>query len=121
MSLATLEGQLQCLRDQRHTLYDAIRRLRAERVKTEKAKGDHFRWKIFEKEPLTEDIAERERLTHEVERPHPRASGSSPADARNLHRQDELVSSEDILRIHERRRALELEAEFRRLKLIRNA
>src|SRR5262249_13927645 len=34
-SLATLEQQLQCLRDQRRKLYETIRRLSAERVKTE--------------------------------------------------------------------------------------
>jgi hypothetical protein len=120
-SLATLEAQLQCLREQRHTLYDTIRRLGAERVKIEKAKGDHFRWKIFEKEPAQEDVVERERLTHEIERVIHELAEARRNMRESWHKQDELVSSEEILHLHERRRALELEAEFRRLKLIRDA
>lgn len=120
-SLGSLHEKLQCLRDQRQKLYKTIRRLRAERVKAEIAKGDHFRWKIFEKEPTAEDLAERESLTHEIDRLIHEQAEARRQMRETWHRQDELVKCEDILRIHERRRALEMEAEFRRLKLIRNA
>ena len=120
-SLGTLEQQLGVLREERHKLYETIRRLRAERVAIEKAKGDHFRWKIFEKDPSEEDIQERDRLTHEIEHVIHALTEAQRQMRDSWHKQNELVGSEDILCIHERRRALELEAEFRRLKLIRNA
>jgi len=120
-SLATLEEQLQLLRDERRDLYTKLRRLKADRVKIEKSKGDQFRWKIFEKEPSTEDLAERERLTHEIEGIIHEQNETRRLMRESWHKQDELVSNDQILQIHERRRALELEAEFRRLKLIRNA
>jgi hypothetical protein len=37
------------------------------------------------------------------------------------HRQQALVSSEAVLRVHERRRQVELEAELKRLRIIRGA
>jgi hypothetical protein len=119
--LATLQEQLQCWRTERQKLYGVIRQLRADRVAMEKAKGNHFRWKIFEKEATAEDVAERERLTHEIERIIHETAEARRKMRETWHKQDELVGSEEILHIHEQRRAVELEAEFRRLKLIRNA
>ena len=37
------------------------------------------------------------------------------------HEQNDLVKNEEILKIHERRRSIELEAELKRLRLIRQA
>lgn len=119
--LVELEGSVAELRTQRTQLYTCIRQKRAERVQAERAKGDHFRAKIFEKGPTPEDLAERERLTHEVERIiHEQAQARR--ELRELwHRQDEMVGSDEIRQIHERRRGIELEAELRRLKLVRDA
>ncbi|MEA2552993.1 MAG: hypothetical protein QOJ65_1169, partial [Fimbriimonadaceae bacterium] len=46
--LVTLEQQLKAFRQERTTMYDRIRQLRAQRVQAERAKGDHFRAKILE-------------------------------------------------------------------------
>ena len=120
-ALSDLEKRLESLRSDRKTLYDQIRQIKAERVRAEVAKGEHFRSKIFEKEPSEDDLAERERLAHEVEKCIHQQAETQRHLRESWHKQDELVNCPDIQRIHERRRTLELEAELRRLKLIQDA
>lgn len=119
--LADLEKCLEVMRKDRAVLYAEIRSLRAARVQAEKRKGEHFRAAIFEKQPCEQDLAERERLTQEVDRLiHEKARVSR--QLRDMFRQEsDLVGSEEIKRVHMRRQGLELEAELARLKLIREA
>jgi hypothetical protein len=119
--LAELDGRIETLRSQRHLLYRKLRDLKAERQAAEKRKGEHWRVALFEKEQTPEALAERERLTHEVERvvheiQHTKAEiKAMKADQRAL------AKAPDVVKDHERRRAIELEAELSRLKLIREA
>jgi hypothetical protein len=119
--LADLNRAIEVIRKDRHGIYAEDKRLSQARLAAEKAKGDHFRERIFEKEPSAEDLAERRRLTEAVDEIiHARTS----LKARRLHlrkEQNELVRDEEVRRIHDRRRAIELEAELKRLSLIRAA
>ena len=119
--LAKLENQLKSLKEERAGTLAQIKELKVRRVQTEVAKGEHWRAKIFEKSPTEADLQERERLTHQVESIIHEQTEARRRMKEALHRQDALVNGEDIKCVHERRRALELEAELRRLKLIRDA
>jgi hypothetical protein len=119
--LGQLERALDQIRSRRFALYDQARRLRAKRVAAEKAKGDHFRARIFEQEPSAEDLAQRELLTENVKK-----VIHEGVEVRNhmlelRHSQNQLLNEEGIRRTHERRRSIELEAELKRLRLIRQA
>ncbi len=119
--LAALERSLAEVKERRRVLYGEIRRLKLTRIETERAKGDHWRDRIFEREPSPEDHAERDRLTHAVEAAI-HARKAAEAQMHELRReQNALVSDPEIRRIHDRRRSIELEAELKRLRLIRSA
>ncbi|MFN8218626.1 MAG: hypothetical protein U0S12_00635 [Fimbriimonadales bacterium] len=119
--LERLEQEIAGLRTERKRRYDERRLLRKQRVAAEEAKGAHFRAKIFEKSPSAEDLAERQRLIDEVERI-AHAIGENEHEIRLLlRRQSELARDEEVVKIHERRRGIELEAELKRLRLIRSA
>jgi regulator of replication initiation timing len=119
--LAKLEVDLSALRAERTDLHASVRALRTEKVRAEAAKGEHFRERIFEREPTPADLARREELAHAVEEAvHKEASVKRRL--RDLyHQQEVLVADPEIRRVHERRRTLELEAELKRLDLIRDA
>lgn len=119
--LGSLQEALQEIQTRRFEIYDETRRLRKLRAEAEKAKGDHFREKIFEKDPSEEDLGERLRLGHEVERVIHIGVETQNRMLELRKQQHGLVHDEDILRIHERRRSIELEAELKRLRLIRQA
>lgn len=119
--LSKLEIELKTLRSERTALYKKVRELRTEKVRAEAQKGEHFRAHIFEKEPSEADLLERERLTHAVEAAVHEEAVIKRRIRELYSQQEELVSSPEIRRVHERRRTLELEAELKRLDLIRDA
>ncbi|MGV3614458.1 MAG: hypothetical protein ACO1SV_03900 [Fimbriimonas sp.] len=119
--LADLERDLDEVRERRRRLYEEIRSLKRARVEAEEAKGRHWRDRHFEREPGPEDEAERTRLTEAVDAAI-RARSAAEARVHELRReQNELVNDPQVRRIHERRRSIELEAELKRLRLIRSA
>jgi hypothetical protein len=109
------------LRAKRHALYGELRQWRANRVQAEVEKGRHWRERIFEKTPTPEDEAERKRLTDAVTHAIHEVARVKNAIHGLLHEQSEIASAPAVLSIHERRRAIELEAELQRIKLIRQA
>lgn len=122
LQLAALDGRLKEIRTKRDELYSEIRDLIRARVEAEIEKGRHFRAQIFEKPSASpEDLAERGRLTAHVE-----DVVAKIHDARHRMRalrskQFELSSDPEIRRVHDRRKAIELEAELKRARLIRGA
>jgi hypothetical protein len=119
--LGMLQQDLAALKEQRRELYVELRELRVRRVEAEMEKGRHWRERIFEREPSPEDFAERDRLAKAVDD----VLHARTAAERRVHElrreQQALVSAPEIQRIHERRRSIELEAELKRLRLIRQA
>jgi len=119
--LGQLERSLQHLRSERFALYDQARRLRAKRVGAEMQKGNHFRAAIFEKDPSQEDLSERERLTAAVTAVIHEVSEIENRMVELSHAQNKLVNEKEIQLIHDRRRSIELEAELKRVRMIRQA
>ncbi len=119
--LALLDSHLKEIRRERDDLYGEIRALSQARVKAEIEKGRHFREYIFEKTPSSEDWAAREELTRRVEELIARLHEAKHRRRLLRKGQFELTDDPEIRRIHERRRAIELEAELKRARLIRGA
>lgn len=119
--LEGLEKQIEGLRQQRRSLYAELKRSKQERVAAEIAKGEHFRAHIFEKEPDPVREQERGLLAEAVESATRRISDVKHEIRSLMRRQSEAARDEEVLRIHDRRRAIETEAELKRLRLIRDA
>lgn len=119
--LASLHESIEALRVERHAMYRRLRELKADRQAAEKRKGEHWRVALFEKESTPEALAERERLTHEVEQIVHHIEHTKMEIREMLGRQRDLARAPEIVKDHDRRRAIELEAELKRLKLIRDA
>ncbi len=119
--LSQLNRSIEEIRRERHAIYGERRKLSVARLQAEADKGCHFRETIFEKEPTAEAIAERLRLTGVVEAVI-HAKTELQAQMHQLRKQqNELVRDEEVRRIHDRRQTIELEAELKRLTLIREA
>lgn len=119
--LEKLDADLNELKVERQACYRKRRALRADRARAEIEKGQHFREKIFEKSPSSDDQRERERLTQRVEEAKHMVIANENEIRRLLDLQSDLVRDPEVVAIHERRRAIELEAELKRLRLIRYA
>lgn len=117
--LAELDVSIDELRTVRRSLYKKLRGLKAERQVAERKKGEHWRVRLFEKEATPEALAERAELTHEVERIVHDIQHTKAEIKNLLIQQRDLARAPDIVKDHERRRGIELEAELKRMKLIR--
>lgn len=119
--LEALKARVDNLTAERHALYARIKELKSKRAELERAKGDHFRAKIFEKNPTPEDLADRDRLANAIEVTIVEIEAAQK-EVRDLMRlQREQAQAPEVLKIHDRRRAIELEAELKRMRLIRHA
>jgi hypothetical protein len=119
--LASLEREVSEVRCQRRQLYPQIKRLKQERGEKERAKGEHFRALIFEKDPTPADLQERERLAAEVDRVIHEILEAEHKLKHLMAEQEALVKRQEVQQLHEKRRQLEMEAEFKRLRMIRHA
>ena len=83
--------------------------------------GDHFRATIFEKTPSAEDIEKRTQFSAQLDalRSERQALEVRYAELGNLER--EAARSDAFMKVHKRRREIELESELKRLSLIREA
>ncbi|HWD40266.1 MAG TPA: hypothetical protein VG944_15565 [Fimbriimonas sp.] len=119
--LGSLQEKLKGLAKERDDLYAEIRQRAQDRVQAEAAKGEQFRQSIFEKQPSPEEVAERQRLTKAVEEAVARSEDAVHRLKQLRKRQHELTSDPEVEKVHIRRRAIELEAELKRARLIRGA
>jgi hypothetical protein len=119
--LSALESQIASLREQRHARWRRVHELKAARVAAEKAKGEHFRQFIFEKQPTPHELKERDRLGADVDAIVHESARLRKEMKELLEQQGRLAREPEILQAHDRRRAIELEAELKRVKLLRSA
>jgi hypothetical protein len=119
--LQELTTALSGIREQRLVLYDERRRLRRARVEAEAKVGIQFREKIFEKDASDEDRAERVLLQADLEQVIHETTLLQAKALEFRHQQQALVTDDALLRVHERRRQVEMEAELKRLRIIRGA
>jgi hypothetical protein len=119
--LQDLETRVDALKRERHALYAELRLRRQARVAAEVAKGQHWRERIFELSPPEQDLREREQLSAAVEDAIHAIAETEQRIRHLLHEQRELARDTEIIRAHDRRRAIEREAELKRLRMIRHA
>ncbi|MBN9501921.1 MAG: hypothetical protein J0H02_09130 [Armatimonadetes bacterium] len=119
--LESLRAKIDSVATERRSMYGQIKALKSKRVDLERQKGEHFRDKFFEKTPTTEDEAERQRLISEIEHTIKEIEVARERVRSLMRSQRELAQSPDVLKAHDRRRSVELEAELKRMRLIRNA
>lgn len=119
--LQQLQDDMEAIRQKRHVLLKEWRDLKRERVEVEVKRGEHFREKIFEKEPSAEDLAQRDAFGKRLEEIQHRSTELQNQMRHSLHDQAALAKDPEVERVHERRRSIELEAELKRARLIRNA
>jgi hypothetical protein len=112
---------LESVRSERRSLYSELRRLKAERGEAERKKGEHWRSRFFEKDPTAEDRSERQRLSETVDRTIHQIAEVQARQKELMRRQSEIASDPQVLQVHERRRSIALEAELKRLRLVRSA
>ena len=119
--LVEVVAKIDEFRTERAGLYERRRELKRLRVAAEVELGQHWREHIFEKSPTDADYAERVRRQQRV--------AEIVAEQHQIVRrmtelkvaQNELVSDPKIKAVHKRRHEIELEAELKRLTLIREA
>jgi hypothetical protein len=116
-----LTREVAAIKDERMSAIRLLRDCKRRRVEAERAKGEHFRARIFERDATPEDLIERERLTHAVEDAIEQVRSTKLIIRSLLQSQTELVSAAEVIAVHERRRAIELEAEIKRLGMAREA
>jgi len=108
-------------RAERAGLYERRRELKRLRVAAEVELGQHWRERVFEKAPTEADLIER---TARQQRVSEIVAEQHQIDRRMTElkvAQNELVSDPKIRAVHKRRHEIELEAELKRLTLIREA
>ena len=120
-ALEALEAELAALDEERDGAYARLRECRRARVQAEWAKGEHWRAEVFDRSPSEEALRERAWLAEAVEAAIHATAGAEAALHAVRSRQASLVRGEDVQRARARRREIELEAELKRARLVREA
>lgn len=116
-----LARELEAIKARKAGVVEAIRAAKRRRGELEREKGEHWRARIFEKEPTPEDWRRREEFGRAIEETIARVRALEREWRALQDAQDALVRSPDVQRDHERRRDIEVEAEIARGKLVRHA
>ena len=119
--LELLSGQINQVRALRSQAFERLRQAKKSRIEAELNKGDHFRTFVFEKSPSKQALERREELTATVEETIGIINSAKTEVLKLAREQTALVRDPEVLAIHDRRRAIELEAELKRLRLVRDA
>jgi hypothetical protein len=119
--LEDLRRKLESGMQERKEIYQQIKALKARRVHLELQKGEHFREHIFEKDPTPADLQERADFESEIDAAIQTLEEAKTRRKSILKEQREWVQDPAILKVHERRRSIELEAELKRIRIIREA
>jgi len=119
--LDKLNTKVQAIKNKKHGVLLQLRSAIQDRIAAEKKKGEHWREKIFEKQHGKRELTERQALSDAIAATIQVRRELESAWSDLQKEQDNLVRSEEITKLHSTRRNIELEIEFKRLKLIREA
>lgn len=119
--LEAFSARLDALKLERRGLQRRLKDLVVQRVDLERRRGEHWRDRIFEKSPTEADLAERARLTAELESTLHAIHAAQSEIRASVHRQNEMVREPDIEQTRAHRRQMSMEAELMRAQLIREA
>ena len=119
--LTALSRAIDQIKQTRRDLHNEWRASGQRWQEIQKAMGDHFRAEIFEKTPSESALLKRQKFVDQihdlrVERDLLRVKISDLGDEERT-----MAQSEEFLKVHKRRREIELEAELKRLSMIREA
>jgi hypothetical protein len=119
--LESLKVNVDELKSARHELYRQVKALKSRRADLERQKGCHFRDHVFERQPTDAQLSKRREYDDQIEET-VREIEAAKLKMRHIGvNERDLVKSPNVLKVHERRRSIEVEAELKRLRLIRNA
>lgn len=116
-----VSAELRKVKEKKAVVLQAIRTSKAEKNGLFHRKGEHWRARIFEKDPTDQDWADRREIDAEIEHCDSEIRAGWLSFRVLDDAQKELVGSERMRRIRERRKDIALEAEMVRLRLIREA
>ncbi|CAN5538756.1 hypothetical protein BH11ARM2_BH11ARM2_32640 [soil metagenome] len=119
--LVQLQTDLATLTDHRKALYTEAADLKLARQTAEKALGQHWRAELFDQEPTEPALARRAELQNDLNRILEAIQRVRHGRRELARERQTLVQSEPVLRVHDRRRTIELEAERMRAKLVGEA
>lgn len=119
--LSVLSREVSELNEKRRRIYGRLREIRAEWQELERQKGEHFRERIFDRMATETDMETRARFTQRIFLLQSERESLKGALAKLGRKQREAAQDPAVIRAHERRREIEVEAELKRLKLIREA
>ena len=120
-SLSEMSRAIGILKASRRELYNARRETGQKSQEVQKAMGDHFRATIFEKIPSEIDLARRAEFSTQLEEVRDERNAIEARYAALGAKEREAARSDGFVKIHKRRREIELESELKRLSLIREA
>ena len=109
------------LNARRKESYQAERVIKAELQKVQSAKGEHFRAFIFEQEAGTDKVEERAMFDRQLENLETMKKAELILRSELGTKMQAIVKQDGLVRLQERRAEIELEAELKRLKMIREA
>ena len=121
VELNALREQIAHVRTERVELYKRRNKLKEARRVAEQAMGDHFRSRIFERQPTEEDLAQREALAGALRSIFEQQETVREALIKAFRTQSELAHNDAVRAAHQRRRDIEIEAELKRATIIREA
>ena len=121
VELERLEGEMTTLIEERDRAYARLRECRRAREQAEWAKGEHWRAELFDRDPSEEARAERVWLSEAVEAAIHATTAAEAALHEVRQRQSAKVRSDSVQNARARRREIELEAELKRTRLVREA
>jgi hypothetical protein len=119
--LSGVTEQVIQMKQRRFEIYGEIRKLRRERADAEREKGRHFREALFEKPKSDSANAQRQVLSDRIELLIHQTTSLLEKVHASIREQRQVVADPQVHRVHERRREIEMEAELKRMRLIRNA
>jgi len=117
--LNRLSQEVEAVRQSKRQIWSEAKLLKAARNRRQNELGEHWRAAIFEKNPTADQLAERERRLSEIRDLDDQIAQKKAAWSQLQHDQEELTGSPEIMEVHARRRQIELEAELKRIKLVR--
>ncbi|MFW5697463.1 MAG: hypothetical protein ACOCX1_02760 [Fimbriimonadaceae bacterium] len=116
-----MSSDLDSLKEEKARLLEQIAELKEDRLKFEKAKGEHWRTHLFEKKGTDTAWRVREELTEKINSVIEKVDAVKRQYRELSQRQSEIVDSEEVRQMRVKRSEIALEAEVMRLRLVRDA
>jgi len=119
--LTKLSRGIDDIKKERHKLYHCRKQAGQKTQAVQRTMGEHFRADIFEKTPSAEALAKRQQFVVQLEELKSERESLETSMAELGNKEREAARSEAFMKVHKRRREIELESELKRLTLIREA